>query len=300
LERLAFIDRSAKEGIPVIPVLLPGCPDSPKVTELLEAFTWIDLRKGVTEKGLALLVWGITGNKPAELSSGFRKPGRLPAKDQAQESARKPNPRRKDSKTWPRWEVWALGVGIVGLLVAIGAWLLPSPWGTKRPELYQVRVQVLDPENHPVSDAAVRTSTGNEPHLLPDKWWEVQIPRVKVPQDGKVTIWAEHEDWESSQADLVLQNDPNVQARIQLKPPHSWIRGRVVDDENRALAGVRITPQDGIPGTAVSDADGSFGLELPVPPERRVGLRAELAGWAPDTTFCYAGRDSCPIVLAKR
>jgi hypothetical protein len=28
LERIAFIDRAAKEGIPVIPVLLPGCPDS--------------------------------------------------------------------------------------------------------------------------------------------------------------------------------------------------------------------------------------------------------------------------------
>ncbi|HEX3530953.1 MAG TPA: tetratricopeptide repeat protein [Thermoanaerobaculia bacterium] len=60
-EMRAFIDRSRRESIPVIPVLLPGCPNSPQLPLFLQAFTWVDLRTGVDEAGLAKLAWGITG-----------------------------------------------------------------------------------------------------------------------------------------------------------------------------------------------------------------------------------------------
>jgi tetratricopeptide (TPR) repeat protein len=63
-EMRAFITRSRREKVPVIPVLLPGCPESPQLTLFLKAFTWVDLRDGITEDGLALLIWGITGTKP--------------------------------------------------------------------------------------------------------------------------------------------------------------------------------------------------------------------------------------------
>ena len=56
-EARAFIARSRRERIPVIPVLLPGCPESPRLTVFLDAFTWVDLREGLTEEGLARLVW---------------------------------------------------------------------------------------------------------------------------------------------------------------------------------------------------------------------------------------------------
>jgi tetratricopeptide (TPR) repeat protein len=78
-EMRAFIARSNREPIPVIPVLLPDSPDSPQLTLFLEAFTWVDLRQGLTEDGLAQLLWGITGKKPlgmetvAATSSGNRK-----------------------------------------------------------------------------------------------------------------------------------------------------------------------------------------------------------------------------------
>ncbi|HYG21333.1 MAG TPA: toll/interleukin-1 receptor domain-containing protein [Verrucomicrobiae bacterium] len=60
---------AVRDKRPVIPVLLPGCPDAPKLPLFLGNRTWVDLRNGVTEDGLARLMWGITGKKP-----GRRKP----------------------------------------------------------------------------------------------------------------------------------------------------------------------------------------------------------------------------------
>jgi tetratricopeptide (TPR) repeat protein len=60
-EMRAFLDRAMRERIPVIPVLLPGCPDSPQLPLFLQAFTWVDLRRGVTDEGMSQLGWGITG-----------------------------------------------------------------------------------------------------------------------------------------------------------------------------------------------------------------------------------------------
>src|SRR4051812_5127586 len=60
-EMRVFLDRSRRESIPVMPVLLPGCPNSPQLPLFLQAFTWVDLRKGVDDAGLAKLAWGITG-----------------------------------------------------------------------------------------------------------------------------------------------------------------------------------------------------------------------------------------------
>jgi tetratricopeptide (TPR) repeat protein len=57
-----FVDR----GLPVIPVLLPGAPDKPKLPLFLRGFGWVDLRGGITEEGLDRLEWGITGKRPTD------------------------------------------------------------------------------------------------------------------------------------------------------------------------------------------------------------------------------------------
>jgi len=62
-EMRAFIARSRREKVPVIPVLLPGCAESPPLTVFLEAYTWVDLRGGLNDEGLDRLFWGITGKK---------------------------------------------------------------------------------------------------------------------------------------------------------------------------------------------------------------------------------------------
>jgi len=56
---------------PVIPVLLPNCPAIPKLPLLLKNFSWVDLRDPVGEEGFYKLVWGITGQKPNEMSSSY-------------------------------------------------------------------------------------------------------------------------------------------------------------------------------------------------------------------------------------
>ncbi len=63
-EMSACLDEFARRRLPVIPVLLPGCPEKPKLPLLLRRFTWVDCRDGGEEEGFFRLVWGITGNKP--------------------------------------------------------------------------------------------------------------------------------------------------------------------------------------------------------------------------------------------
>ena len=52
------------DPFPVIPVLLPGCPDKPDIDLFLANRTWVDLRDGFTDEPLDRLVYGITGKKP--------------------------------------------------------------------------------------------------------------------------------------------------------------------------------------------------------------------------------------------
>jgi TIR domain-containing protein len=292
-EMQAFLARSKREKIPVIPVLLPGCPDSPQLTLFLESLTWVDLREGLTDDGLARLVWGITGTKderagavPAAVRRTSERPGRS-------------NP-GKIPKVW--WS-WGIGIGLLIVAVALIALFRRSsepPPPPPKPQIYAVRVQVLDPKGLPVADSTVRTSAGNEPQRTPDGWWEVEIPAAKVPAGGRITLWAEHPEWEGNRQDVLLADNPNVRVEIRLKEPESWLKGQVVDERERPLAGVRVSRQGGAPGEAITDADGRFALKLSVPPHTRVRLRAELGDLVSEGEYCYAGRDTCSIILEKR
>ncbi|HVR95102.1 MAG TPA: TIR domain-containing protein [Thermoanaerobaculia bacterium] len=284
-EMRAFLVRARREEIPVIPVLLPGCPESPQLTLFLEAMTWVDLRDGLTDEGLARLVWGISGTKGDRGTS--ERPGRF-----------------KFPKTpRTRWS-WGVGLSLLGLLLTLAAWPWPRspepPPPPLRPEIYAVHVQVLDPQGLRVTGSTVHASAGSEPQRTPDGWWEVEIPAAKVPVGGRITLWAEHPDWGGNRKDLRLGVDPNVQVEIRLKEPESWLRGQVIDENNRGLAGVRVSRQAGASGVAITDADGRFALKLPVPPHTRVRLRVEHVGLVLGDEYCYAGRDSCSITLEKR
>jgi CheY-like chemotaxis protein len=65
-EMRACLLEFVKRKLPVIPVLLPGTPASPKLPLFLQSFTWVDLRDGLNDFGLEKLVWGITGAKPTK------------------------------------------------------------------------------------------------------------------------------------------------------------------------------------------------------------------------------------------
>jgi len=62
-EMRACLGQFVQCQLPVIPVLLPGCPQRPGLPLFLQAFTWVDLRDN-PEEGFQRLLWGITGAKP--------------------------------------------------------------------------------------------------------------------------------------------------------------------------------------------------------------------------------------------
>ena len=66
-EMRALLNQFVRRGLPVIPVLLPDCPQQPELPLLLQEFTWVDCRKGKEEEGFHRLVWGITGVKPQSI-----------------------------------------------------------------------------------------------------------------------------------------------------------------------------------------------------------------------------------------
>src|SRR5438067_11218790 len=60
---------AVKTKRPCIPVLLPGASTQPELPMFLANRTWVDLRAGLGEEGLAKLIWGITGKKPARIEN---------------------------------------------------------------------------------------------------------------------------------------------------------------------------------------------------------------------------------------
>ena len=61
--------------IPVIPVLLPSLHNEPSLPLFLKGLTWVDLRGGLNDAGLDLLVWGVTRVKPESLERKAGLPG---------------------------------------------------------------------------------------------------------------------------------------------------------------------------------------------------------------------------------
>ena len=196
---------------------------------------------------------------------------------------------------------WAAGLPLLGITLVFGTWFSLRVFEPPTlPEIYAVRVQVLDPEGLPIGGSTVRASTGNEPQRLPDEWWEIEIPAAKVPKDGQITLWAEHKEWEGNRVDLRLAGDPNQKVEIRLRKPETWLRGRVVDGKDMGLSGVRVSRQDGAPGIAITDKEGRFALKLSVPRETRVRLRSEYRNRPLGDDFCYTDLEGCWIILEER
>jgi hypothetical protein len=65
--RVAVNSRVNDPSRRVIPVLLPGAPESPKLSAFLSRYTWVDLRTGFdTKESLFRLYCGITGKAPGD------------------------------------------------------------------------------------------------------------------------------------------------------------------------------------------------------------------------------------------
>lgn len=60
----AFLTLAAEQKQRIVPVLLPGAPEAPKMPMFLSDRAWVDLRPGLSGESLARFIWGIAGRKP--------------------------------------------------------------------------------------------------------------------------------------------------------------------------------------------------------------------------------------------
>jgi len=61
----AFLREFVARRSPVIPVLLPDAPATPKLPVFLRAMTWVDFRVAEPDP-FERLIWGITGQRPQQ------------------------------------------------------------------------------------------------------------------------------------------------------------------------------------------------------------------------------------------
>jgi hypothetical protein len=181
-EMRAFLALSAREERPVIPVLLPGCPESPQLSLFLEAMTWVDLRQGLTDEGLARLVWGITGVKSAPDRATSRRPARfnLP----------------KTSRLW--WS-WGIALSLLGVLLTLAVWLWlrspeppPAPSGpVKEPESW-LRGLVVDESGQELTGVRVSRRDGLPGDAITDSKGRFAI-QLSDPPETQIRVRAELE-----------------------------------------------------------------------------------------------------------
>ena len=199
----AFIARSRREQIPGSGPA-PQLPGIPELTLFLEAFTWVDLRNGITR-------------------TASRGCWALPARSRKEQalSKRVLSPIQVLETTKNVVGLEPCDAHSFGLVATLAAWFWPfsptAPLQSIKPGVDAVRVQVLDPQGRPVEGARVRTSAGNEPQRLPDGWWEIEIPAAEVPKDGRISLWADHRDWDGIGVDVILSDDPNPRFEIRLE-----------------------------------------------------------------------------------
>ncbi len=335
--RVALGQRVEKEPKRVIPVLLPGASKNAIPGFLAQRAPVDFRRGLGDDTACARLVAGIRGVAPGsenrqilDVDPFSEKPQDLlaPGSEDRETLVGDPavtephgengqDPLSGEDLSW--WRKGPLHLGVLGLIVGIIgavlttiAWLWPRPPSgptpdpappqsppvqVTQPAIYSLRVQVLDPDGRPVDSSEVRASVGNEPQRLPDHFWEIEIAAAKVPLDRKVTIWAEHTDWESGRVDLELGNDPNPRAEVRLKLPESRIGGSVVDATGSGVADARITVRDHAAETVVTDRDGKFELRIGASRDQKIRLHVEHSGFLPKDSFCFAGSDKCAVVL---
>ncbi len=196
-------------------------------------------------------------------------------------------------------------IGILGALLTTLAWIflkgLPEgPAEPAAPDLYSVRLQILEPTGRPVRGASVRTSAGNEPHLLPDGWWQIEIPRAKLPLDGQIVVWAEHPHWNSARQTLQLAEDPNPRLEVRLEVPKERITGVVVDAEGRGVEGARLSLRDHGAGATTTGRDGQFELWVTAARHQTARIHVEHVEFRPKDGSCFVGRDGCSLVLERK
>jgi hypothetical protein len=167
------------------------------------------------------------------------------------------------------------------------------------PEVYRLRVLVVNPQNVPVIGATVGSVAFHDTATTSQGVAEVTIPRATLSADGKITITADlNEEALHGSQEIQLADNPNPTMTIKLSlVPDAIVSGLVEDDSSQAISGATVSVLGGETGSTT--ANGTFTLKANAAVGQEVRLHAEKPGYQPIDQDHPAGRAPVTIVLAR-
>ena len=192
------------------------------------------------------------------------------------------------------WIVIAL---LVIAPIAISAYAEIVKQRVTEESIYKVRVTVITPEGTPTDEAKV-WGPGEAKKITGG--WQFDIPKGSKPKDGKLVIYASLPNrFLVGQQPIVLGEDYNPHVTISLQQNHVKIRGNVIDERNRAVAGASVTVSGYASEVVVTDATGSFVLPAHAARDEQVLLHVEKKGYTAVEQWHPAGDFPATIMLRK-
>jgi len=164
--------------------------------------------------------------------------------------------------------------------------------------IYKVRVTVITPEGTPTDEAKV-WGPGEAKKITGG--WQFDIPKGSRPKDGKLVIYASLPNrFLVGQQPIELGDDYNPHVTISLQQNHVQVRGNVIDERNRAVAGASVTVSGYASEVVVTDATGSFVLPAHAARDEQVLLHVEKKGYAAVEQWHPAGDFPASIMLERK
>jgi hypothetical protein len=169
------------------------------------------------------------------------------------------------------------------------------------PELYRVRITVINLQQTPIDDAKVISSLGGEALKAPGGY-QFEIPRAKRPKDGKVIFFASRESaFLQGKGELVLSDDPSPAITIAMAKDNSaFVRGVVVNEVNRGVEGARVSVAGFESEAVTTGAGGGFVLPAHKALGQIVVLRVEKDGYKSVTQSHPAGDEPVIILIESK
>jgi len=186
---------------------------------------------------------------------------------------------------------------LLGLVPILGSFYTEGH--KNEPSVYQLRVVVLDPQQTPVEDARVWSSSGGEPKKVAGGW-QFDIPAASLPSDRRLTVYAMvSASFLKGQSQLTLTSDFHPNTTIYLSHPETSVRGIVTDEKGHALEGVAVSVVGHGNETVRTKTDGGFELAAHAADGQQVELHAERAGFVPTGGWYPAGSAPAELVLKR-
>lgn len=171
-----------------------------------------------------------------------------------------------------------------------------------KPDIYRVRVTVIDPQRRPVEDAKVWSTIGGEPKKVAGGW-QFDIPSASVPIDGQVTFHASKENaFLIGERGLKLERDANPAVSIELSKDvkEVVVRGIVLDESNNTIGEVRVNVVGHESEAVITQPNGGFALPAHAAVGQQVLLHAEKPGYRAVNQYHPAGDEPATIILERK